>query len=308
MIRLQVRLTAAAALCAVALFAGCAHPPASMDEHAGHDMTASSGTIAPTQQNPGLPAGAADAQARLAGSPRHGEWALIKVGADSVRAWVVYPQVNKKAPIVIVVHEIFGLTSWVRAVADQLAADGFIAIAPDLLTGKLPPNLSDSLLNAQGPAMIRTLDAADVQNKLDAIAQYGMSLPAATKRYGIVGYCWGGGVSFAHAAHAGGSSTFGASVVYYGVAPKPDDIANIHAPVLGLYGDNDMRVNATIPIADSVLKPLGRTYEHAIFPGAGHGFLRAQTQKSGEIMQANLDATKQAWPRTIAWFRKNLGS
>ncbi|MDQ6830306.1 MAG: dienelactone hydrolase family protein [Gemmatimonadota bacterium] len=282
-----------------------------MDEHSGHVMTASPGSVASVvavQQNPGLPAGAADAQARLAASPRHGEWVLIKVGSDSVRAFVVYPQVNKKAPVIIVVHEIYGLSSWVRGVADQLAAEGFIAIAPDLLTGKLPPNLSDSALKVQGPPMIRTFDAEDVQRKLDAIAQYGMALPAAMKKYGIVGYCWGGGVSFAHAAHAGASSTFGASVVYYGVAPKPESIANIHAPVLGLYGDNDMRVNSTIPIADSVLKPLGRTYEHTIFPGAGHGFLRAQTQDNGEIMQANLDATKQAWPRTVAWFKKNLGA
>ncbi|HXT48734.1 MAG TPA: dienelactone hydrolase family protein, partial [Gemmatimonadaceae bacterium] len=118
-----------------------------------------------------LPAGAADAESRLSKSPRHGEWVMVKAGSDSVKAWVVYPQVSGKAPVVVVVHEIFGLSNWVRAVADQFAADGFIAIAPDLLTGKITPNLSDSALKAQAPAVIRTLDAADIQRKLDAVAQ-----------------------------------------------------------------------------------------------------------------------------------------
>lgn len=253
-----------------------------------------------------LPAGSADAESRLAKSPRHGEWVMVKVGSDSVRAWVVYPQVSTKAPVVVIVHEIFGLSNWVRAVADQFAADGFIAIAPDLLTGKIAPMLPDSALRAQAPALISTLDAADIQRKLDAVAQYAMALPAAEKKYGIVGFCWGGGISFAHAAHAGSSPQFGASVVYYGVPPAADQLQNVHAPVLGLYGGTDARIALTVPGTDSAMKALGRTYEHTIFRGAAHGFLRAQTQQDGSIMQANLDATRQAWPMTIAWFRKYL--
>ncbi|MEP6692289.1 MAG: dienelactone hydrolase family protein, partial [Gemmatimonadaceae bacterium] len=213
---IQLAFRNGARLAVLALIAACArHPATAGDDHSGHEMTASSGSVAPEasmQQGAGLPAGAADAASRLANSPRHGEWVLVKIGTDSVRAWIVYPQVSKKAPVVVVIHEIFGLTSWVRGVADQLAADGFIAIAPDLLTGKVPPNLSDSALQAEGPKVIRTLDAEDVQRKIDAIAQYAMALPSATKKYGIVGYCWGGGVSFAHAAHAGKSPAFGASV------------------------------------------------------------------------------------------------
>ena len=290
--------------------AGCARHAGAADDHAGHDSMP--GSSAPNvsrdaaQQAAGLPAGAADAQSRLAKSPRHGEWVVVKVGSDSVRAWIVYPQVSTKAPVVVVVHEIFGLSNWVRGVADQLAADGFIAIAPDLLTGKIAPNLDDSTLKAQGPALIRTLDPADVQRKLDAVAQYAMSQPAAAKKYGIVGYCWGGGVSFAHAAHAGTSSDFGASVVYYGTPPSADQLPNVHAPVLGLYGGTDARIALTVPGTDSAMKALGRTYQHTIFPGAAHGFLRAQTQDDGSIMQANLDATRKAWPATIAWFRKYL--
>jgi carboxymethylenebutenolidase len=297
-------------LAAFALTACTKHGNAA-DDHSGHDSSAASVAVSSAerdsvQQAADLPAGGADAQARLAKSPRHGEWVMVKVGNDSVRAWVVYPQVSTKAPVVVVVHEIFGLSSWIRAVADQFAADGFIAIAPDLLTGKIAPNLDDSTLKAQGPELIMSLDPAVVQRDLDAVAQYAMALPAAEKKYGIVGFCWGGGVSFAHAAHAGSSPQFGASVVYYGTPPKPDQLSNVHAPVLGLYGGTDARIAVTVPGTDSAMKALGRTYEHTIFPGAAHGFLRAQTQTDGSIMKANLDATRQAWPATIAWFRKYL--
>jgi len=305
----HIRL-ALAALVALAA-AACARHAGAADDHAGHDSSRVASTISDAQrdsvqQAADLPAGEADAQSRLARSPRHGEWVTVKVGSDSVRAWVVYPQVSTKAPVVVVVHEIFGETSWIRGVADQLAADGFIAIVPDLLTGKLPPNLPDSALRAQGPALISTLDPAVVQRDLDAVAQYAMALPAAEKKYGIVGFCWGGGVSFAHAAHAGTSPQLGAAVVYYGVPPKADQLSNVHAPVLGLYGGTDARIALTVPGTDSAMKAFGRTYEHTIFPGAAHGFLRAQTQSDGSIMQANLDATRQAWPATIAWFRKYL--
>jgi carboxymethylenebutenolidase len=186
-------------------------------------------------------------------------------------------------------------------VADQLAADGFIAIAPDLLTMKNLPDGPDSVVTPLAVAAIRGLDPAWVQHQLDAVAKYGMSLLAAQQRYGIVGFCWGGGVSFAHAVHA---PTLGASVVYYGASPATTDLASVRAPVLGLYGGNDTRVDATIPPADSALRAFGRTYEHSIYPGAGHGFLRQQTGTDG----ANLAAARAAWPATIAWLRRYLES
>lgn len=249
-----------------------------------------------------LPPDASGALARLAGSPRHGEWVVIRTGeGDSIRAFVVYPQRSAKAPVVLVVHEIFGLSSWIRSVADQLAADGFIAIAPDLLTMKNLPEGPDSVVAPLARAAIGTLDPAWVQKQLDAVAQYGMSLPAAEKKYGIVGFCWGGATSFAHAVK---SPSLGASVVYYGTSPRTADLQSIRAPVLGLYGGDDARVNATIPAADTALRALGRTYAYNIFPGAGHGFLRQQTGMDG----ANLAAARAAWPATIAWFRKYLGS
>lgn len=249
-----------------------------------------------------LPPDATGAPARLTSSPRHGEWVTIRTGpADSVRAWVVYPERSTKAPVVLVVQEIYGLSSWIRSVADQLAADGFIAIAPDLLTMKNLPENSDSALVSLAPAATRSLNSADVQRQLYAVAQYGMALPAAQQKYGIVGFCWGGGTSFVHAAH---SPTLGAAVVYYGPNPGPPTIDAVHAPVLGLYGSDDARVNSTIPRADSALRARGQTYVYNIYEGAGHGFLRQQSGKNG----ANLLAAQKAWPATIDWFRKYLGS
>ncbi len=272
------------------------------DSHADHAAPSSTAALATQGDDKRFPPDAARALARLSASPRHSEWVVIRTGdGDSLRAFVVYPERSTKAPVVVVVHEIFGLSSWVRGVADQLAADGFIAIAPDLLTMKNLPDGPDSVVAPLAQVAIRTLDPAWIQKQLDAAAKYGMSLPSAQQKYGIVGFCWGGGVSFAHAVHASG---LGASVVYYGVSPKTTDLSSVRAPVLGLYGGSDARVDATIPPADSALRALGRTYSYSIYPGAGHGFLRQQTGMDG----ANLLATRTAWPATISWFRKYLGS
>lgn len=267
-------------------------------DHSDHDSLSPSAAM-PMPQSAGLPPDAAGARARLSASPRHAEWVMIPSGTDSVRAFVVYPERKTKAPVVVVVHEIFGLSPWVRGVADQLAADGFIAIAPDLLTSKNLPNPTDSVPGEQATAAIRTLNPDDVHRWITAAADYAMNLPSAVKKYGIVGYCWGGGVSFEHAVR---SPSLAASVVYYGVSPDSASLASVKAPVLGLYGGNDARVNSTIDRAKSLLKALGRTYEPHIFEGAGHGFLRQQSGQDG----ANMSATQQAWPATIAWFRRYL--
>jgi carboxymethylenebutenolidase len=279
------------ALSTVTLAAACTpHRSASADTAPAASRPP--GTIAP---------GATEVQARLAASPRHGEWAMVSAGpGDSVRAWIVYPERRDRAPVVVVVHEVFGLTGWIRGVADQLAAEGFIAIAPDLLSGKqIPVGPDGDPVRDSAVAAIRTLDQAAVQRRIDATARYAMALPAAVQRYGIVGFCWGGGVSFAHAVHAPG---LGASVVYYGTSPATASLSSVRAPVLGFYGENDARVNATIAPADSALRALGRTYEHQILPGAGHGFLRQQDGQNG----ANLEAARAAWPRTVAWFHRHL--
>ncbi len=165
-----------------------------------HDHMAD-GDIGVLQQGQGvagIPAGAATVADRLNHSPRHGEWVMIRSGQDSIRAWVEYPERATKAPVVVVIHEIFGLSTWIRGVADQLAADGYIAIAPDLLTGKVALH-GDTATQNDAMAAIRNLNPADVQRDIEAAARYAMALPAALPRYGVVGFCWGGGTSFAHA-------------------------------------------------------------------------------------------------------------
>jgi carboxymethylenebutenolidase len=249
----------------------------------------------------GLPAGAEEAAARLAASPRHGEWAVIRSGEDSVRAWVVYPERSEKAPVVVVIHEIFGLSNWVRAVANQLAADGFIAIAPDLLTMKnVPMTEAGEPSGEAARTAIQTLERPVVDRYLSAVADWGMKLPAALPSYGVVGFCWGGSSSFAHAAAA---PELKAAVVYYGSSPATEQLASIRAPVLGLYGGADERVNATIPAADSAMKAMGKPYSPHIFENAGHGFLRQQDGRDG----ANMAATRQTWPLTVQFFREHLG-
>ena len=266
-------------------------PPVA-DEHADHVDHADDAGHAP---------GAAEAAAQLSASPRHGEWITVSTGpGDSIRSWVVFPERATKAPVVIVVHEIFGVTPWIRSVADQFAAEGYVAVAPDFLTMK---DIPGAPLNPEAQAAIaavRSLNMDDVHRQISAIAAHAMSLPAAAPRYGIVGFCWGGAVSFEHAVRV---PSLGAAVVYYGTSPAPARLASVRAPVLGLYGADDPRVNATIPPADSAMKALGKTYNPILYDGAGHGFLRQQDGREGR----NLAAAQAAWPATISWFRTHLG-
>ena len=250
-----------------------------------------------------LPASADTARERLNSSPRHGEWVSVSApGGDAVESWISWPERSDAAPVVIVIHEIFGLTDWIRAVADQLAEAGFIAIAPDLLTGKGPDGgRTDSVDRDGAVALIRGLDADEVHRRLDAVAAWGVALPAAQDAYGVVGFCWGGRASFAHAVRDSG---LGAAVVYYGTSPETDALASIQAPVLGLYGGDDARVNATIGPAQEAMEALEKTYEVEIYEGAGHGFLRAQEARDGR----NATAAALAWPRTVRFFRAHLGS
>lgn len=253
-----------------------------------------------------IPADAESAVSALNASPRHGEWVDIKEGrseasrwGDNVRAWIVYPERATRAPVVVVIHEIFGLTDWIRAVADQFAAEGFIAIAPDLLSGHGPDGSGTPADRQQAIALVRSLRVEDTTRRLSSVARYGLSLPAANGKFGSVGFCWGGSTSFNFAAN---ERDLDAAVVYYGSSPARNMLARIVAPVLGLYGGDDARVNATIPDAVREMRRMGKFYEPHQFAGAGHGFLRQQAGREG----ANLAATNAAWPKTIAFFREHL--
>ncbi len=250
-----------------------------------------------------IPPGEADAKARLDKSPRHGEWVDVTVpnSKTPVRCFVVYPERKDKAPVVIVIHEIFGLSDWIRGVADQLAADGFIAIAPDLLTGKGADGGGTEKFSSRDDVVksVRDLKTADVNTMLNSVRDYGIKLPAANGKSATIGFCWGGSRSFDYAIV---QPALNAAVVYYGTNPSDAAaLAKIKAPILGLYGADDARVNTTIEPAAAELKKLGKTYTHHIYDGAGHGFLRQQDGRNG----ANLKAAQQAWPATIQFLRQN---
>ncbi len=246
---------------------------------------------------PNLPPAEETARTALDSSPRHGEW----VDVEGVKTWVVYPERKDKAPVVIVIHEIFGLSDWVRSVADSLAAEGFIALAPDLLSGKGPSGGgSESVASRDDRVkLVAALDQDEVTKRLDAVRRYGLGLPAADGHSAVIGFCWGGSRSFAYAASQPGLD---AAVVYYGTAPtEASAIEAIKAPVLGLYGGDDARVGATIEPTVAAMKAAGRSYEHFSYEGAGHGFLRAQSGRDG----ANKRAAEAAWPKTIAFLEQH---
>ncbi len=248
-----------------------------------------------------LPPDEASARAVLNASPRHGEWVTYDAGGgDKVSAWVVYPQRSDPAPVVVVIHEIFGMSDWVHGVADRLAAEGFIAVAPDLLSGHGPGGGGTESLGDRQAVVeaIRDLPQEEVDRRLKAAAAYGTSLPAASKKVGVVGFCWGGTTSFQFAT---ADPDLDAAVVYYGTAPE-GGYDNIGAPVLAFYGGSDNRVTSTLPTSLAAMQRLGKSFHPEVFEGAGHAFLRVQDGQDG----ANMLASQKAWPMTLAFFREHL--
>ena len=258
--------------------------------------------------NDKIPPGNADHAARaLKESSRHGEWVDIKLkDGTAMKTWVVYPERKDKAGVVLVIHDIRGMADWPRALGDQLAQDGFIAIVPDFLSGKGPNGGGTESLGSGVGQAIQGLSGDEVNARLDAAMEYGKKIPASNGKTGVVGFCWGGTRSFGYAI---AQPNLNAAVVYYGNVPGSSaegvpeaEIAKIKAPVLGLYGGNDARINVTVPPTEAAMKKLGKSYETQMFEGAGHGFLGNQAGAAG----ANLKAAQGAWPLTIAFFQKHL--
>ena len=230
-------------------------------------------TAAAPARDPSIPPSEDAAKAALASSPRHGEYIDVKQtsGGVTIRTWISYPERKEKAGVVIVIQEVFGLTDWLRGVADQLAREGFIAVAPDLVSG-LGPNGggTDSVASRDDVvALVRGISPEEATKRIQAVRDWAMKLPAANGKTATVGFCWGGGRSFAYAA---AQPDLDAAVVYYGTSPESTELSRIQAPVLGNYGGDDARVNATISQAETDMKKLGKSYEPHIYEGAGHGF------------------------------------
>ncbi len=233
------------------------------------------------------------ARQRLEKSPRHREWITVKRDNRAVETFIVYPESKEKAPVVLVIHEIFGLTDWAQEVADEIAEAGYIAVLPDLLSG-MGPNGGRTPNFPEGGAMeaVSHLNPEQVSGDLNAAADYAKKLPAASGKLFVAGFCWGGGQSFRFATNR---PDLAAAFVFYGPPPDKEAMAHIKAPVYGFYGGNDARIDATIPATKEQMKAAGKTYEPVTYEGAGHGFMRAG--KAPDANAANSKARTEAWAR-----------
>jgi carboxymethylenebutenolidase len=233
------------------------------------------------------------ARQRLEKSTRHREWVTIKRNNRSIETFVVYPEAKDKAPVVLVIHEIFGLSDWAQEVADELAAAGYIAIVPDLLSG-MGPHGGRTPDFPEGGAVeaVSHLSPDQVTGDLNAAADYAAKFPASNGKLFVAGFCWGGGQSFRFATNR---PDLAAAFVFYGPPPDKAAMAHIKAPVYGFYGGNDARIDATIPAAKEQMKAAGKTYEPVVYEGAGHGFMRGG--EAPDANEANSKARTEAWAR-----------
>lgn len=279
-----------------------APPPSSAAPAASPAVSPSSGAAAAASRDESIPPSDDQAKVALERSPRHGEYVDVALASGTkVRTWVVYPERKDKAPVVLVIHEIFGLSDWIRGVADQLAREGFLAVAPDLVTGFGPGGGGTESAASRDDVvkLVRGLTPQETKARLDAVRAWAVKLPSANGKSATIGFCWGGAASFSYAAS---QPELNAAVVYYGSSPDAATLAAVKAPVLGLYGGDDARVTATVAPAEAEMKKLGKAYEPNVYEGAGHGFLRQQEGREGK----NLAATRKAWPRTLAFLRDHL--
>ncbi len=241
------------------------------------------------------------AKARLDKSPRHREWVTLKHDGRSLQAYVVYPEVKQKATVVVLIHEIFGLSDWAKEMADEIAAEGYIVVAPDLLSGMGPKGGGSSEFADQEATVkaVSGLDAGVVTADLDAAADYGKKLPSANGKLTVAGFCWGGGKTFAFATHR---KDLSAAFVFYG--PPPSDVTTIVAPVYGFYAGNDSRIDATLPDTITAMKAAGKKFEPVTYDGAGHGFMRAGEDPSPATTPANKEAREKGFVRLLTLLKQ----
>jgi carboxymethylenebutenolidase len=233
------------------------------------------------------------ARQQLEKSPRHREWVKVKHDGRTVDAFVAYPEVRDKAPVVLVIHEIFGMSDWVQEVADEFASAGYIAIAPDLLSGMGPGGKgTTSMQQNEVTKAVSGLPPDQVTADLQATADFALKLPSAAQKLYVAGFCWGGGQTFRFATNRSGIA---AAFVFYGPPPEKDAMAKINAPIYGFYAGNDARIGATVPGTIEAMKSLNKTYEPVTYEGAGHGFMRAG--ESPDASEANKKARDESWSR-----------
>lgn len=239
---------------------------------------------------------------QLEESPRHHEWVQVQDGSRTIHNFVVYPEVSENALAVIVIHENRGMSDWVRSFADQIAAAGYIAIAPDLLSDfdESHSRTADFASSDAARDSLYQLDPDRITADLKAVQQYITTIPSSNGKVVVAGFCWGGSQSFRFATNA---MDLSAALVFYGSAPTDEDrIQEIETPVYGFYGGNDQRINATIPETEGLMAKHDKFYEYNIYDGAGHGYMRSGDDPEGS--EENVAARNQSWE----WIRGILES
>lgn len=228
-------------------------------------------------------------------SPRHLEWVTIKHGDRDVKAYIGFPEVKEKATVIVLIHEIHGLTDWVRSMVDQFAEAGYIAIAPDLLSGSAPGGggTAEMPTNDAANKAIGQLNPDQITADLQAVVAHVAKLPGSNGKVVVGGFCWGGRQTFRFATN---NSAIKAGLVFYGDAPTDETaIAKITSPIHGFYGGNDARINGGLPKITEQMKAAGKPYEPIVYEGAGHGYMRSGQQP--EATPANKKARDDSWKR-----------
>lgn len=243
------------------------------------------------------------AKDKLAASTRHQEWVTVEHDGRKVQCFVVYPEVKDKAPAILVIHEIFGLSDWAEELTDELAAMGYVAIVPDLLSGQGGHHGGTAELEKDGVSAVTRavsgLPPEQVTADLDAAANWVVRQPACNGTLSVCGFCWGGGKSFAYATHR---KDLKAAYVFYGTPPSPAGMERIHCPVYGFYAGNDARISTTVPGTREAMKASGKAYDAVIYDGAGHGFMRGGEDPGGR--PGDKSARETAWKRWSELLKK----
>jgi carboxymethylenebutenolidase len=235
-------------------------------------------------------------------SPRKREWITVKHDGRSVESVVVHPQSQGKAPAMVVIHEIFGMTDWVENVTDEFAEAGYIAVAPDLLSGMASNGGRTKDFPATGgggfgPAAqaVMKLPPEQITADLNAVVEYCRSLQSCNGKVCVVGFSWGGSQTFRFATNR---KDLSAAFVFYGSGPEAETLASIQAPVYGFYAGTDTRIDSTLPQTQEQMKAAGKFYEIVTYDGAAHGFMRSGEQPGAT--EADKKARDAAWVKLKA--------
>jgi carboxymethylenebutenolidase len=252
----------------------------------------------PAGKTPELPAGTFTAHTTILDSKLRKEYVEIPYGEIKLHTWVEYPDGQGNAPIVMVMQHGPGMDDWQRALADQLALQGFIAVGVDLHSGLGPNGGAYESFRGTDEVMRATarINQDEMQRRYKAAFEWAKKLPRWNGRSASIGFCMGGGNSFRF---AGEVPEINAAVVYYGGNPSEEVMAKIKAPVLAFYGEEDARVTAGAEPAANAMKKLGKSFEYHVYPHATHGFLEFQD------LAGNPAATSDSWAKTIDFLKKH---